>query len=138
MNKHKIRIEWDSKSANETSLILAEGLTQINSNLAEVTSFIVPISEDSCETLSLDTGITIALVNSSVALAISLISAIAQVIATKEKAKANQMEICLRDGTKIVLPVNADKKSIDKLFKGLKDVRAMEIDSMLISKIPGK
>lgn len=136
MHECQIRIKWDSKSANETASILEEGLTKTKSNFAKITSFKEPPPEESYETLSLDAGITIAIVNSSVALAISLVSAIAQVISSKEPGKSQQMEVCLRNGTKIVIPANADETSMERLLKGLKDVRAIEIESMLISKIP--
>lgn len=133
MNTHKIQIEWNSKSVTEVCSILNEGLSQKNKELSENITFTISQMDSSFDSLSLDPGIVIAIINSSVALAVALISTISQIIISNKKAKTQQIEVGLHDGTKIVVPLNANAKDIKNVINGLHEVRTSDIKKMIIS-----
>lgn len=126
MKSHRFEILWENKSPQDIISIMKIGLPKVDSVLAGCVDFEVVTEEKSFDTLALDPGITIAIVNSTIALAVALITSIAQVTASQIAARSQQIKICLHDGTKISIPINADKESINRLLSGLHDVQELE------------
>jgi hypothetical protein len=133
MNHYQIPIFWDAFSVQETKDILSSGLSRFPGRLRDIITFEVVSKAPPLGTLKLEAGVVVAIISSSVAVAASVLSCIAQ-IASARAGKANaMMEISLGDGSTLKIPVGATTEDVERLLtaaRSLRDIKEIKLTSL--------
>ncbi len=131
MKHYEIPIYWNGHSARETKNMLSEGIARLPSDLQELVTFDIPVTEKPLGTLTLDPGIVIAMVSSSVALAASVLSCIAQIASARMSKHSTIMKATLEDGTSIEIPTSATKSEIEALLGAVSSLQSIKTIRLL-------
>ena len=126
MEKHKIFIAWDDYTAKEVKEILETGVKHVSDELLEGIIFEVEHKEPPLGTFGLDGGVLVAIITSSTALVTSIVSLIAQIIASKIVNSQAILETKLRDGTTVKIPASASKDDIEEKLSIVKTLQSVE------------
>ncbi|HEU0296945.1 MAG TPA: hypothetical protein VFR47_29675 [Anaerolineales bacterium] len=125
MDDHKVFVFWDGYSVQQTRALLSDGLAQLPRALRNQVAFDVLYEEPPLGKFGLDTGVVIAIISSSVALAASALNCIAQIVSARANRDQAIMEVTLKDGSSIKIPMSATEADIEKILGAAQSLTAI-------------